>query len=483
MPEPWKPAELSAFTCARLTDACLTLLEPTPSCSSTCPATRRPFRIDVHGDNAETEVKAATGALQFLVDPFDGFKLRHLEKDIFSSPLRLPQQLLHSERGHQLRRARAAGEELTMIWPNWEAGFGDPYMWTLLPLGYALAQGQLPNTTLAISGAMYPKLYEPLRHTRQVCTFERNDTYRYPGHRPVQVVNPLPRCASACYSRIALCMPPHVEGARSWLGVTTLDALLGFPVPSLADARRSTDHGELNVLFARRDSPHGRSLLNIGALADGCDNVVLPLGWRLSCRVVVLGKLPLVQLVRLMRMTDVFVSMHGADVINGMHMLPGRTVLEVVNYGIHKAVEAPPWYFLSCFSRHLEPTFRHKRLVLPNPHENREPDFNEAWNRDAELPPRLFHRALRSIVREDGTAIMMDDSAILCGYPPGPANFTCSCGAVRPATGTECAVSLLEQHSRAPCTLGVSFGCYPGEPTRMWTRNCRGKFHCAGVHE
>ena len=84
---------------------------------------------------------------------------------------------------------------------------------------------------------------------------------------------------------------------------------------------------------------------------------------------------------------------------------------------------------------------------------------------------------------EVDTAIMMDDSAILCGYPPGPANFTCNCGAVRPATGTECAVSLLEQHSRAPCTSGVSFGCYPGEPTRMWTRNCRGKFHCAGLRE
>jgi hypothetical protein len=104
--------------------------------------------------------------------------------------------------------------------------------------------------------------------------------------------------------------------------------------------------------------------------------------------------------------------------------------------------------------------------------------------RDAELPPRLFHRALRSIVREDGTAIMMDESAILCGYPPGPRTpFSCNCGTRLAAGTTECAVSLLEQHSRAPCTLGVSFGCYPGEPTRMWTRNCRGKFHCAGLRE
>ena len=41
-----------------------------------------------------------------------------------------------------------------------------------------------------------------------------------------------------------------------------------------------------------------------------------------------------------------------------------------------------------------------------------------------------------------------------------------------------CVVSLVEKRSRAPCTYGVSFGCYPGKPTLMWTRLCRGRFRC-----
>ena len=130
------------------------LHEPSPSCSSSCAKSDRPFRIDGHGHNAEAEINAAIGALWHLADPFDSFKLRHLERDLFAV------QRITAKRRRQLHRARAAGEELTMIWPNWEAGFGDPYMWTVIPLGYTMAQGQLPNSTLAISGALYPRLYE-----------------------------------------------------------------------------------------------------------------------------------------------------------------------------------------------------------------------------------------------------------------------------------------------------------------------------------
>lgn len=484
---PWQPGRLSAFTCARLSDACLTLHEPSPSCSSSCAKSDRPFRIDGHGHNAEAEINAAIGALWHLADPFDSFKLRHLKRDLFAV------QRITAKRRRQLHRARAAGEELTMIWPNWEAGFGDPYMWTVIPLGYTMAQGQLPNSTLAISGALYPRLYEPLRRTRQVCTFERNGSYVFRGTNNGQdnrnrkgpfavhhAIDPLPRCASACYSRISLCLPPHVEGEHSWLGVTTLDAQLGFPIPSLSASRLSATHGVLHLLFAKRNSSHGRSLQNIDALVSTCPEIRLPSGWRVHCRTRVLGELPLVKLVRLMRRTDVFVSMHGADVINGMHMLPGRTVIEVVNYGFHKAPDSPPWYFLNCFSRHLVPTFRHKRLVLPNPYRN-EPTFDEAWNRDAELPAQLLGKALRSVVHGDGRRIIMGAAStgtdILCGYPPGLTNYTCDCRA-RVATATGCVVSLVEQRSRAPCTYGVSFGCYPGKPTLMWTRLCRGRFRC-----
>lgn len=138
-------------------------------------------------------------------------------------------------------------------------------MWTVIPLGYAMAQGQLPNSTLAISGALYPRLYEPLRRTRQVCTFERNGSYVFralevqtnrnrKGPFVHHAIDPLPRCASACYSRIALCLPPHVEGEHSWLGVTALDAQVGFPIPSLSASRLSATHGVLGLLFAKRNS-------------------------------------------------------------------------------------------------------------------------------------------------------------------------------------------------------------------------------------
>ena len=153
----------------------------------------------------------------------------------------------------------------------------------------------------------------------------------------------------------------------------------------------------------------------------------------------------------------------------------------MVNYGFHKAPDSPPWYFLNCFSWHLVPTFRHKRLVLPNPYRN-EPTFDEAWNRDAELPAQLLGQALRSVVRGDGRRIIMGAAStgtdILCGYPPGLTNYTCDCGRARVATATGCVVSLVEKRSRAPCTYGVSFGCYPGKPTLMWTRLCRGRFRC-----
>ena len=43
-----------------------------------------------------------------------------------------------------------------------------------------------------------------------------------------------------------------------------------------------------------------------------------------------------------------------------------------------------------------------------------------------------------------------------------------------------CAVELVEQHSRAACTAGTSYGC--ASDTAVWT-SCRGRFRCAGGPE
>ena len=380
--------------CTKLTDACLTLHKPTPDCSSLCPKNKRPFRFDVHGHNASAEVLAATTATRGLSDPIDGFRLRHLEYDMSA-------QSHPSQQRPRFRDYAYSNQGLTMIWPNWEGGYGDPYMWTIIPLGYALSTGALPNTTLAISGALYSRLYEPLRRTRDVCTFERNDSYH-----DVLIVDPLPRCPSAsCYAHISVCTLQPIGHERSWRGVAALDEQLGFPIPSLAAAGLSARPGVLNVLIARRKSWHGRALLNVNHLVEGCATLTIS-SWKLKCIARSPGDMSLVEMVRLMRSTDIFVSMHGADVINGMHMLPGRAVFEVVNYGFHLARDGPPWYFLNCFWRHYTPTFVHKRLILPNPFRNQVPSVGEAWNRDAKLPPDLFHDAVKSVVLQDGRKIL-----------------------------------------------------------------------------
>jgi len=140
-----------------------------------------------------------------------------------------------------------------------------------------------------------------------VCTFERNDSYA-----DVRVVNPLPRCAPhACYSRISLCEPIPISHSNSWRGVAALDALIGFPVPSIADAAVSAKHGVLHVTFALRRSWHGRNLLNVDSLVERCDHINAS-GWRVRCRARALAAMPLFEVVRVLRITDVFVSMHGA---------------------------------------------------------------------------------------------------------------------------------------------------------------------------
>ena len=324
-----------------------------------------------------------------MKDPLDSTVLRHLEKDLFARA------------GHEVPPSEPAGG-ITMVWPSWEGGYGDAYMWTVMPLGYWVSRGMLPNTsTLAISGTLYSKLWEPLRRIRNVCVFERGDRYH-----DVAVRDPLPRCApSSCYRQVHVCEPPKVSHERSWRGAVELDYLMGLPRLSAAASTLSMHEGVLRVLFAKRVSAHGRNLLNIDSLVSGCPRFGPKLGssWVLHCKARELGSMRLLDMLELMRKTDVFVSMHGADVINGIHLRPGRSVLEVVNFGFHLASDGAPFYFLNCFWRHLTPTFVHKRLVLANPFANRVPSVDEAWNYDGILPPALFINAVRSVVARDGT--------------------------------------------------------------------------------
>lgn len=290
------------LNCATLRSACLRRLSPQPSCSSDCSRRKRPFRIDVYGTHAHHDVQTALKRLVSLQDPLIASRMRHLERDIFPRadldrhPTRLP-----------MRR-----ESHTMLWPMWENGFSEAVMWSLLPLGFLLSMGALPNTTWMLSGALHPRSWSPLRKLSPgLCTFERYDRVGSPVSDVIsRVRDPLPRCRPACFASLTLCkIDQSVIHRYSWRGRVALDALLGFPPPLLADAAASAKPGELRVVFARRRSLHGRLLTNQDELIRAC-RTMRPHNWSLLCSEHDLGAGPLAHTVTLLRATDVLVSMH-----------------------------------------------------------------------------------------------------------------------------------------------------------------------------
>ena len=344
----------------------------------------------------------ALHGLSHLRDPILSMQNRHIERDIRMMPTVQPEQRI------------SAGSEFTMMWPNWEAGFGDLTMWTILPLGFALHEQMVPNGTVAISGALYSRAWLAFSRARQLCTFERFDVYQVPdGPHTIRemVRNPLPRCPEvACYETIRLCEPLPLRREQSWRAQVTLDSLLGFPQLSLASRAAYGVHGRLRIVIARRLSWHGRSLLNGANITRDCRHMQLnvhspgegrPSRWELHCQHLSLGSLPLRRVVAILRETDVLVSMHGADVINGLHMPPGRAILEVVNYNFDRTPEGGPFWFVSCFERHLKAVYAHKRLTLA-PVLRGEQAPSRAWNLNGSLPRSLLLQALTSVIRRDG---------------------------------------------------------------------------------
>ena len=78
--------------------------------------------------------------------------------------------------------------------------------------------------------------------------------------------------------------------------------------------------------------------------------------------------------------------MNGGDCIHGMHLLPNKTVIEVINPGFENA---GAW--LNEFKYRLEPVINFKRLTLPGKKEN----VFKAWNKSGKLPVSRFIKALK----------------------------------------------------------------------------------------
>ena len=405
------PVLPQCLQCSQLRSACLSIREARPTCSRSC--AQRSFRIDVYGAHAEADVAVTIDQRRCIPDPLNSFRLRHLEQDIFVAAR------------NESPPAQSSGRALHLIWPRFEKGHGDVVMYTLLPIGCELYRAEREPTSpardmmgLGVSGVRYAQILEPLRGQHPLCTLERK-------------VNGLPRCAPACYDAIWICEPGRVlrsesrraadgrayqtvrrcghnqiSGIAAWHGAAALAGRLGFDTPSIWRRGAFSERGVLRVLFARRVGR--RILLNLDDLLGRCSSLVWG-GWRLECKACVMRDLTPQALVRAMRAADVYVAMHGGDVIHGIHMLAGRTVIELLNFEFREA----RWDWRNQHMDMLTPALRFRRIVLPAPNQTAGPSRRRtgdwgnpavfkstlsSWNRDAQLPWPALERALRCTI-------------------------------------------------------------------------------------
>lgn len=402
----------------------------------------------MYGPDASNDVAIALGQRRCIHDPLDSFKLRHLERDVIVAP-----------ENSSMPTNRNRRKSLHLVWPKWENGFGDFIMSTLLPLGCELHRTGLRGMdTLGLSGVGYAKAIAPLQHKlRSVCTLERS-TYG------------LVRCEQACYEEIHICelgtarpiaKRQTSQGARyeswrscthnpvlrraAWRGMAALDTTYDA-FPNANETALVGERGVLRVVIARRAGR--RFITNLDDLLRHCERASGSAGWegwRLQCTAPVLGGLSPEMLVRTLRAADVLVAMHGGDVINGLHMMPGRTVIELLNYDFRNARH--DWK-----NQHqdmLQPALRFRRiLVLPLPRSARTPPLDNtnkgrmkvagtvdwgnplifkavqgAWNQNAVLPWEELERELKQVLSQViGNASRPGDE--FCRWHPW--NFACT---------------------------------------------------------
>lgn len=473
-PVPTDMRRRPCFRCWALPDACLEVL-PTRLTSKGAyddprsnvigvklyPINSRPFRLHVAG-LTHAELRTRLDRLKaFVMDPLRSELLRHLESDVFwidraSASLRWPLYPAGGS-GNASGNAGAAGgdDELVMIWPRWEKGYGDVIANTLLPFGEMLRRGTPPRH-LALSGMRHATLLPPLRAaTVSLCGIERD-------HEPL-----LPRCVSTCWRAVRICAPNFAEStADTWLDTIALDAAaaaVDVAAPTAASAaiavaaavaaaaatdaaptaaahiaaaaaslppppatRRSTRR-ELRVLIAARS---GRRLLaNDAALSAACDGVELE-GTRLRCSLLP-ASLPQAAKIARLREADAYVCVWGGDTVHALHMRQGSAVIELRNEGFAKGAPhtwldlhkrwvtryagpsfSRPLHFTSitlpanwtllraaeheCFVHNAK---KRKKLIASNAKEIPQDDWLCYWNADFNVPFEQLRPALQKHIQ------------------------------------------------------------------------------------
>ena len=288
----------------------------------------------------------------------------------------------HRSAGEQpAERPGGGDDELVMVWPYWEKGYGDVIANTLLPFGELLREGRMPRH-LSLAGMRHATLLPALRAaTSTLCASERDNP-------PL-----LPRCDSACWGAVRICAPEFFESTRSsWHSTVALDAaaaLMPPPVQTMprdplaaiqaayhaastadgvaaevgtdgstppsstrSDKAALTSHAtELRVLFAAR---HGRRLLaNADELAAACDGRIVLAGDASTPRTVsrcsvLPASTPQADKTAALRRVHVFVTVWGGDTVHALHMRRGSGVIELRSSGF---AAGAPWSWLELHKR------------------------------------------------------------------------------------------------------------------------------------
>lgn len=344
---------INMMKCSTLRQGCIEIGPPQASCSRDCRA--RSFHITTP---YESDVQRVRKERRHIPDPLNSFRLRHVERD-----LSVRDRTWTNASGH-----------LWMLWPQFELGFSDVVMYTLVPLGVMALKGELPRN-IAISGIKYAGIFDAVRArpNQTLCTFERQNDH-------------IPRCQSACYRGIHICQAQRVYGRRAYDGMAFLDSYLGLPMPY----PRTSSTDPMHVVIGRRNNR--RYITNVDELIRSCTGATIQ-GVRVICTGHNAALHSTLETAAFMRIADVYVTMHGGDCSNGLHLRPGSAMIEVVNNGFQHA--RTNW--LDQYRMQLEPTVRVHRIVLTN-----QPmaAARIAWNRDGYLPWSQLHGTLSLIKKE-----------------------------------------------------------------------------------